>query len=364
MIEPAPLQQINRTQVLFEGRRWIYFGGCDYFRLSSDPRVHQAARAALSRFGLNVAASRLTTGNHKLYAQLESALVRFFGAESATLVSTGYATNLVAAQALSGTVSAAFLDARAHPSLTDAAKFLGCPVRTFAHRDPTDLRKKLTRLREKSRVLVLTDGLFAHDGSCAPLPDYLQLLPPSSRLLLDDAHGAGVLGRSGRGTPEHYGLSDARVIQTLTLSKAFGAYGGAILADNALGAKSRATGLFAGSTPLPLPLAAAALRSLNLLRQNPQWRRHLSEKAAHFRETLTRHGVETAPSPGPIIPIIPSSPQQAKKLAGSLRRHRVFPPFIRYPGGPPGGYFRFAISSEHSKTEMDALAAAIIEGVA
>lgn len=362
MIEPAPLQQINRTQVLFEGRHWIYFGGCDYFRLSSDPRVHQAARAALSKFGLNVAASRLTTGNHKLYGQLESALVRFFDVESATLVSTGYATNLVAAQALAGTVSAAFLDARAHPSLTDAAKFLGCPVRTFAHRDPADLRKKVAR--QKSRVIVLTDGLFAHDGACAPLPEYLQLLPPASRILLDDAHGAGVLGRLGRGTPEHYGLSDARLIQTLTLSKAFGAYGGAILADDTLRAKLRASGIFAGSTPLPLPLAAAALRSLNLLRQNPQWRRRLSEKAARFRDTLTRHGVGTVSSPGPIIPIIPSSPQRAKKLERALRRHRIFPPFIRYPGGPPGGYFRFAISSQHSGTEMQALADAIVEGVA
>src|ERR1041385_5482079 len=133
MIEPEPLQQINRTYVRFRGRVLSYFSGCDYYRLASHPELKKALKIGADRFGLNVAASRLTTGNHILYRELERALTRFFGSETATLVSSGYQTNLVAAQALSGNFSHALVDEWSHPSLSDAARFLDCPVILFRH---------------------------------------------------------------------------------------------------------------------------------------------------------------------------------------------------------------------------------------
>src|SRR6185503_6182981 len=128
-----PLQQVERTFVLRQGRKLSYFGGCDYFRLSSHPAVLKALRTGLEQFGLTVAASRKTTGNHSLYEKLESALATFFGVDAAVLVSNGYVANLVATQALEGEFTHALIDERAHGSLLDAAGLLGCPIRRFKH---------------------------------------------------------------------------------------------------------------------------------------------------------------------------------------------------------------------------------------
>src|SRR5262249_29343810 len=140
MTEPEPLQQIGRTHVRFRGRKFSYFSGCDYFRLASHWEVLRATGAALKRYGLNVAASRLTTGNHVLYEALEKRLARFFGAQSALLVPNGYITNQVVAQSLAGEFSHGLIDEAAHPSLKDASRFLECPVHKFRHQDAVDVK--------------------------------------------------------------------------------------------------------------------------------------------------------------------------------------------------------------------------------
>ena len=231
-----PLQQVDRVFVRWHGRRLLYFAGCDYHRLASHPRVLAAARRGLKQFGLNVAASRKTTGNHSLYEELERALARFFQAERAVLVSNGYLTNLAVAQALCGEFTHALVDVRSHASLADAAFALEATVVPFAHRQPADLKKQLGKLGNRTRPIVCTDGMFSHDGSAAPLAEYLAALPANALLLVDDSHGAGVLGPAGRGTPSHCHVRDARVIQTITLSKALGAFGGAILGVGTHGA--------------------------------------------------------------------------------------------------------------------------------
>src|ERR1051326_7682684 len=165
MAEPEPLQQIDRTYVRFRNRKLSYFSGCDYFRMASDPRVLAAVQAGLKSFGLNVAASRLTTGNHTLYAQLEQALSRFFNAESALLTGGGYVTNLIVCQALAGNFSHALIDERSHPSLADAARFLDCPILTFKHQDIADFERSAKRCGPQARLLLMTDGMFSHNGS-------------------------------------------------------------------------------------------------------------------------------------------------------------------------------------------------------
>src|SRR5664279_2778738 len=145
MIEPEPLQQINRTYVRYRQRKLSYYSGCDYFRLASHPRVMAALQAGVKKYGLNVAASRMTAGNHALYGELEAQLGAFFDAESALLVANGYVTNLVVAQALAGHFSHALIDAAAHPSLADAARLLDCPVLQFKSRDPEALALAVKR---------------------------------------------------------------------------------------------------------------------------------------------------------------------------------------------------------------------------
>ncbi len=356
-----PLQQIGHSRVLWRGRKLDYFSGCDYFRLASHPSIFKAAAAGLKKFGLNVGASRLTTGHHKLYELLEKELADFFGTEDGLLVSTGYLTGIVVAQALAGNFSHALLDERAHPALRDAAEQLNCPVLKFAHRDSRDFERAIGRCGKGARPMVLTDGMFSHDGSVAPLKAYLKCLPADGMILVDDAHGAGVLGKNGRGTPELEGIDRRRIIQCITLSKAFGVYGGAILGDRKLRERildrSRA---FVGSTPPPLPLASAALQSVKLLKAHgTKWRRRLNENADYAKLGLGKRGLEIAPMPGPIIPVHAAGEAEALALKKSLMAADIWPPFLKYPGGDARGYFRFVISSGHSRGQLDNLIRAL-----
>ena len=352
----GPLQQIDRTCVLHHGRKLSYFAGCDYFRLASHPEILRAMHEGLDRFGLNVAASRKTTGNHALYEKLEQRLAQFFRVEAAVLVSNGYTANLAVAQAFSGEFTHALIDERSHGSLFDAAKFLDCPLRPFAHRDVRAAAKIAQQAGRNARLLLLTDGLFSHSGEVAPLNEYLRLLPAGTTLLVDDAHGAGTLGKRGRGTAELLGVSTSRLIRNITLSKAFGVYGGAVLGPRTVRDKVIARSrLFVGNTPLPLPLAAAALASLDTLRRDTSLRRRLVFNTQYVKAALREAGFAINDGPGPIIPFIPADARETTRLKNALLAAGIHPPLIHYPGGPAEGYFRFALSSEHTPEQLDTL---------
>jgi 8-amino-7-oxononanoate synthase len=356
---PPTLQSAGRNHVLQRGRKLCYFGGCDYFRMSSHPQVLRALRHGLRDFGLNVSASRMTTGNHPVYERLERSLAAFFGLPTATLAPNGWTPNAMVTQALAGRFSHVLMDERAHASLVDAARLLDCPVLKFRHRDAADLARIIRRLGS-IKPLFMTDGMFSHDGSVAPLREYLAVLPRGGTLLVDDAHGAGVLGATGRGTPEHAGVPTSRIIQTITLSKAFGVFGGAVLGPKKLRtdiiARSR---IFTGSTPLPPPLACAALKSLTILRVNNRIRRRLNRNVAHLRVKLRAGGIPVPEQPGPIIALAPRNQREAGRLVRLLLAAGIHPPFIKYPGGPENGYFRFAISSEHTLAQLNLLASVV-----
>ncbi len=361
MLAP-PLQQIDRTLVLHRGRKLVYFGGCDYFRLASHPDVLRALREGAEKFGLNAAASRATTGNHVLFGKLETELARFFDVERAALLSNGYATNFAFTQTFAGDFTDAFMDERAHGSQLDAALALDCPVRSFRHRDARDLRRLLKRGGRAARPLVITDGMFSHDGSTAPLGEYLEALPARAVLLVDDAHGAGTLGTRGRGTPEICGVHDPRMVQTISLSKAFGVYGGAVLGTKkiveAIQDRSR---VFRGNTPPPLPLVNATLTSLKVLKSSPPLRARLRANTARIKSALRAAGLPIVDNASPIVPLIPRNARHASQTSKALLRAGIFPTLIRYADTPPPGYFRFAISSEHTAAQLDFLAEVLMQ---
>jgi 7-keto-8-aminopelargonate synthetase-like enzyme len=350
--------------VLHRGRKLIYFGGCDYFRLASHPEVLRALREGADKFGLNVAASRSTTGNHVLFGRLEKELARFFGVERAALLSNGYATNLAFTQTFAGEFTHALMDERSHGSPRDAVNALDCSVRSFRHRDIRDFRRKLSRCGRAVRPLVITDGMFSQDGSLAPLPEYLDALPRNAVLLVDDAHGAGTLGRRGRGTLEVCGVHDTRVVQTISLSKAFGVYGGAVLGTaKVIEAIQNRSRIFSGNTPPPLPLVNAALASLTILKADTSLRRRLKANTARIKDAL-RTKLPLADNASPIVAFHPRDVSHASRISRALLRAGVFPSLIHYGGTPPPGYFRFAISSEHTFAQLDRLAEALIQGAA
>jgi len=361
MTEAQPLQQMDRTYVRYRGQKFSYFSGCDYFRLASHPAVLEALRDGLKRFGLNVAASRVTTGNHELYARLERKVARFFEAENALLLPSGYMTNLVVAQALAGSFSHALIDEHAHVCLRDAAKFLDCPVLEFKHRDPNDLARAIRRCGRALKPILLTDGMFSRDGSAAPLSAYLEILPKGALIVVDDAHGAGVFGQTGKGTLELEGVGRRRIIQNVTLSKAFGVYGGVVLGTRALRekilAKSR---MFPGATPLPLPLASAALVSVGILESDGSLRQRLVLNTEYVKAALRDAGFQLPAAPGPIVPLHLRRPREILAMKKALLKARIYPPFIKYPGGPDRGYFRFVLSSEHSREQLTNLVGTLV----
>lgn len=356
MTEAEPLQQVSRTYVQTSAGKLAYFSGCDYFRMASHPRVVRAAREALRTGGLNVAASRVTTGNHALYARLERRLAEFFQAEDALLLPSGYTTGLAVAQVLAGRFTHAFIDERAHVCLLDAARFLDCPLVKFNHRDAAALARRLRACGNRAKPLVLTDGMFARDGAVAPLNEYLEVLPRSGVILVDDAHGAGVIGAYGRGALEHAGVGRRQIVQTITLSKAFGAFGGAVLGTRALRAQIvQASRLFPGSTPVPLPLASAALAAMSLLAADGRFLQRLRRNAERVRAALRRNGWGVPETPGPIVALPPMGARQTAAFKRRLLAGGIYPPLIRYPGAPAGGYFRFVISSEHTEAQLENL---------
>ncbi|HMP83551.1 MAG TPA: pyridoxal phosphate-dependent aminotransferase family protein, partial [Verrucomicrobiota bacterium] len=303
-----------------------------------------------------VAASRVTTGNHPLYPKLEKHLVAFFGAESALLLANGYVTSMAVTQALAGQFSHVLIDERAHSALKDAAQYLNCPVLQFKHRTIDALALTLNRCGRDTRPIVLTDGMFAHDGSVAPLAAYLSLLPRDGLLLVDDAHGAGTLGKTGKGTLELENVSRDRVVQCVTLSKAFGVYGGAVLCRKSLRNRIIARSpVFIGSTPLPLPLAHAAGVALRVLRSDRSIRLRLNENARRVKAALRATRFDPPETPGPVVSIQLSSRARIARLKRALLAADILPPFIHYPGSPAGGHFRFVISSEHTRPQLDDL---------
>ena len=226
---PKAIQPDGATHVRYRGRRLIYFGGCDYYRLAHHPKLLKAHAQAAARDGLGTGASRMTTGNHPAHDKLETSLVKFFGSETATVVGDGYLANIGLGQAANGLFDAAFIDEKAHMSLRDAAQFIGCPVVRYRHGNADDLARRVSRRRAAKRVLLMTDGVFGATGRVAPVGNLAKRLARSATLWIDDAHGAGVLGERLRGTAEQCGLGGRRVIQSITFSKALGSFGGAIL---------------------------------------------------------------------------------------------------------------------------------------
>jgi 7-keto-8-aminopelargonate synthetase-like enzyme len=359
MTGPESLAFVGTNTVRLHKRTLLYFSGCDYFRLARDPRLAVAAKKSLTESGLNVAASRITTGNHEIYSRLENELAKFFAAESALLLPDGYLAPLAVASALAGEFSHALIDEKAHGALADAARMLDCPLKKFRHRDAADLKKVFSQCGKNARPMLLTDGMFSHDGSVAPWREYLKILPRAGKILVDDAHGAGVLGEQGRGSLEFENVSRERVIQCATLSKAFGAYGGVVLASQALREKIIARSrVFAGTTPLPPPMAGAAIASLKILRAEPQRRKKLFQNAAFVRKQLHAAGWNILETPGPIVrlPVLPEALE--RELKKRLLAAGIYPPYLRY-GNAAHGAFRFVISSEHSPAHLKKMCAVL-----
>lgn len=286
------------------GREVVMCGSNDYLGLSTDPRVVAAAAEASARYGAGCTGSRFLNGNLDLHDRLERELADFFGKPAALVLTTGYQANLGAIAGLCGPGDLILIDKEAHASLIDAARLSRAKLQWFAHNDTADLADKLRRTGRRGGVLVVVDGVYSMEGDLCPLPELVDLCEEfDATLLVDDAHGAGVLDK-GRGTSSHFGLTDRVPLITLTFSKAFGSIGGAVLGDEEvidyLRHHARALMFSASASPAN---TAAALESLRILRDEP-WRcTAVADNAAHMRRELTALGYRVGTSATPIVPV-------------------------------------------------------------
>lgn len=347
---------VDRDYVDSAGCRCLYLAGIDYHRLASHPDVLDAASRAVLQYGLNPTGSRTTTGNHCLYRQLEEKAALFFGTEHAVVGPSGYLSNAMLLQALASEFDVFLLDEKAHASLSDAAKIMDKSRVVFKHRDAQSLSESLQDcVKPGERPLVLTDGVFPALGTMPPLHDYVQAIAPyNGRILVDDAHAMAVVGPTGKGSWEAAGIPRDAVYQTGTLSKGFGAAGGIIPGEGELiHGICEKSAAFTGSTGLALPLAAGALCSMDIIQRHPAMITGLQARAQALKARFRSLGFSMPDTPVPIFSITHGDIQKNKRLYDILLDRGIYPPFIHYPGSPPGGHFRFIITSTTTDAQTD-----------
>ena len=362
------LSATGATSVRVDGVDLLSFHGCGYLGLAHDPRVRTAAADAIERYGLSGLASRNTSGNLELHERLEERLAEFLGTEAALVVPDGYLADIAAAQALArdarrggqGQDPVALHDDDVHPSILDALASAGYRAFGYGAGDMSHALALLD-LHKDGAPVVATDGAFAMHGRLAPAADLLRHLPPSAHLLIDDSHGVGVLGRSGRGVIELFGLDDPRIVLTGSLAKALGSGGGFVAGTaETIEAVRRKASSFAGTTALSPPLAAAALTGLDLIDAEPDRLERLRANVGQLHRTARRVGLRSTGTFLPVLRIITDSEDAARRLSSALHVEGIFAPAIRYHGASEQGLVRCAVTSEHTAADLRRLEDALV----
>lgn len=332
--------------VAVDGRSLLNLAGNDYLALAAHPRIVDAVINAARSHGFGSGASRLVTGHRPMHEQVEQRFARFKHAQAALLCPTGYMANLAALTTLADSRDdVVLLDKLNHASLIDAARASPATVRVYPHRNLDRLQRLLTRCADARRRVIVTDAVFSMDGDAADLPALCELAARCDAILMvDEAHGTGVLGPSGAGLAEAQGVADRVDVAVSTASKALGGLGGIITAHrvviDAVVNKARS---FIYTTAVPVVQAAALDAALDILEAEPHRRHRLAELSSRLRGALRRQGWPL-PSPAradetditPIFPLIVGSAEAALALADHLRRHGIHAPAIRPPTVAPG----------------------------
>ncbi|HEY2826072.1 MAG TPA: 8-amino-7-oxononanoate synthase [Pirellulales bacterium] len=347
-----------------DGKNLINFGANDYLGLAADSRLAKAAAEAAKKEGWGAGASPLITGRSAAHAELEQILAEFEGTEAALAFTSGFAANCGTVAALTGAGDAIFADAKNHASLIDGCRLSRAEIHIYRHGDVNHLVEQLRDASRYRRRLIVTDSLFSMDGDLAPLP---QLAEAAQRhqcmLMVDEAHATGVFGRQGRGVAEHLGVKDGVHIRMGTLSKALGSAGGFVAGERRLidWLVNRARS-YVFSTAFPPAVAAAASAALQIVRDEPQRRTELLERAAALRQKISAQGWNLGRSASQIIPIYVGEPDRAMQLAQMLRDRGLLVPGIRPPSVPAGeSLLRISLSWAHTPAMLDELLASLAD---
>ena len=362
-IEQAGLRRHLRTvmsaptgTIHLDGQDVVLLGSNNYLGLSTHPQVIAAAIKATQSFGTGASGSRLISGNSELYTILETNLARTKGTEAALVFSSGYTANTSIIPVLAGEDDLILSDTLNHASIIDGCRLSRATKKVYRHCDVEHLKTLLSVSSAFRRRLIVTDGVFSMDGDIAPLPDICELAAQhDAMVLVDDAHGFGILGKNGSGTISHFGLEGEEIIKMGTLSKAIGALGGYIAGNRVLIELliNRARG-FIFTTGLPPATLAAANAALDVMRSSPELRQCLFLHAKRLKTALIDLGYTLLPSETQILPVVFGSPQRATSAAEALLTERIFAPTIRPPAVPSGtSRLRLTVMATHTVAEIE-----------
>ena len=343
--------------LVVDGKRALNFCSNNYLGLANHPRLVKATKEAVDHYGVGPAAVRSIAGTLDLHVRLEERMAAFKGVGTAITFQSGFAANLATLPALVGKDDAIFSDELNHASIIDGSRLSGAKIIRYAHCDPADLERVLKEQRLSfPRAVVVTDGVFSMDGDIAPLDKIYDVTQNYEAILMvDDAHGEGVLGRGGRGIVDHFHLHGKVDVEVGTLSKAFGVVGGVVAGNPLVVEWLRQRGRpFLFSSAMTAPDTAACLAALDILEESTELVDKLWENARYFKAEMRRLGFDTGKSETPITPVMLGEAPLAQQFSRELFENGVFAMAIGFPTVPRGkARIRVMISASHSKEDLD-----------
>jgi glycine C-acetyltransferase len=342
--------------LVIDGKDVLNFCSNNYLGLANHPRLVEAAKKAIEQYGVGPGAVRTISGTNDLHIELERKLAEFKGCEAALTFQSGFTANLATIQALVGKEDVIFSDRLNHASIIDGCRLSGAKIVAYEHNDPGALEDAIKEHASHfRRALIVTDGVFSMDGDIAPLPALAEVARRYDILLMvDDAHGEGVLGKGGRGIVDHFGLHGEVDIEVGTMSKAFGVVGGIVAGDKKIIEWLRQRGRpFLFSSAVTAPDAAACLAAVDLLQESTELVDKLWDNARYFKSEMKRLGFDTGVSETPVTPVMLGEATLAQQFSRELFEEGVFAMPIGFPTVAKGkARIRVMISASHDRDDL------------
>jgi len=341
-----------------DSKKVLNFCSNNYLGLANHPKILAAAKSAIEKYGVGPAAVRSIAGTMSLHVELEQRLAKFKGAEACITFQSGFMANLATVPALVGKEDVIFSDELNHASIIDGCRLSGAKVVRYGHNNIQSLRETIANEKKIGfrRAMIISDGVFSMDGDVAPLKELVEVANEEGYLLMvDDAHGEGVLGKGGRGIVDHFNLHHQVDIEIGTLSKAFGAVGGCVAGEATLIEWLRQRGRpFLFSSAMTVPDVAACLAAIDLLEESTELVDRLWENAKYFKAEMKTLGFDTGVSTTPITPVMLGEAPLAQQFSRSLFENGVFAMAIGFPTVAKGkARIRVMISAAHSKEDLN-----------
>jgi len=350
-----PIEEIDGKYVTFKGRRMLNFASYSYLNLLKHPKIEAAAQEAIRRYGTGTHGVRILSGTLPIHEQLEQTIADFYGTEASAIFPSGYAANLAAIPALVGRGDIVICDRYDHASIVDGCMLSQARLMRFRHNDMTSLESQLQRADINVGRLVITDAVFSMDGDIINLPEVSQLCRKyGAYLMVDEAHSLGVLGATGHGIEEHFGLKDAIGIKMGTLSKTIPSMGGYIAGSRDLASYLKhAARSFVFSAPLSPALTAAAQMSFEIIQEEPERVKKLQHNSAILLKGIKSLSFNTLNTQTPIVPIICGEDETAYRMARLCHESGVYVLPVVSPAVPNGlARLRVTVTSAHSEDDI------------